>query len=116
MPGTNLPDLINPYVIDIYQKDEIPKNSHKPKIIAFYAEKGGVEKTTLCLTLAHTMAAQGSRVLIYDCDVQRSLTAWTFGNNIEIHARNNPRIVNKLDYFINNLPYVRNELNATLYE
>jgi chromosome partitioning protein len=116
MPGTNLTDLIEPYVIDLHQEDKIPENSHKPKIIAFYAEKGGVGKTTLCLTLAHTMAAQGSRVLIYDCDVQRSLTAWTFGNNIEINARNNPRLVNKLDNFIHNLPYDKNKLDATLYE
>jgi chromosome partitioning protein len=116
MPGTNLTDLIKPYEIDLHQEDLIPVNGCRPKIIAFYAEKGGVGKTTLCLTLAHTMAAQGSRVLIYDCDVQRSLTAWTFGTNIEINAKNNPRLVNKLDTLINNLPYDRNAFVASLYE
>lgn len=73
----------------------------KPKIIAFYAEKGGVGKTTLCSTLAYTMASYGKRVLLYDCDVQRSLTAWMFGNNIEIQSKINT--VNKVDNFIRNI-------------
>ena len=63
-----------------------------------YAEKGGVDKTTICVNLAFTLAAKGNRVLIYDCDVQRSLTAWAFGNNI---AADHGTTVNKVDNFIN---------------
>lgn len=48
---------------------------HPTKIICFYAEKGGVGKTTTCLTFAHTFAKDGHRVLVYDCNVQRSLTS-----------------------------------------
>lgn len=55
----------------------------KPLIISFYAEKGGVGKTTTCLNLAYFLAKNGKKVLIYDCDPQRSLTAWIFGNIIE---------------------------------
>ena len=49
------------------------------KIICFYAEKGGVCKTTNTTHLAFTFAEQGKRVLIYDCDTQRSLTAEMLG-------------------------------------
>ena len=74
--------------------DNVEKHA---KIISFYAEKGGVGKSTLCINLAYTLAEQEKRVLIYDCDVQRSLTAWIFGNNIEVKSQNS---VDKVDEFI----------------
>lgn len=55
-----------------------------PKIVAFYAEKGGVGKTTLCITLAHMFSLK-HRVLIYDVDSQRSATSWLFGNELSSH-------------------------------
>lgn len=68
---------------------EIEENDEKhtpppvdPIIIALYAEKGGVGKTTLTSTLAYLLASSGNRVLVYDCDSQRSLTAWLFGTRI----------------------------------
>ena len=41
--------------------------------------KGGVCKTTNTINLAHTFAANEKRVLIYDCDSQRSSTASLLG-------------------------------------
>lgn len=51
------------------QEDLSSLSATVPKIISFYAEKGGVGKTTLSLSLAHLLADKGKRVLIYDCDV-----------------------------------------------
>ena len=69
-------------------KNKTPQNKKKPILIAFYAEKGGVGKTTLCITIAH-MFARSKRVLIYDVDPQRSATTWLFGNELYIqHIRN----------------------------
>ena len=39
------------------------------KIISFYAEKGGVGKTTISSTLAYMLALNNKRVLMIDCDV-----------------------------------------------
>ena len=74
-------ELMAKFKIKLDSRENLEEVSvRNPKIISFYAEKGGVGKTTTCLNLAHTFAKNGKRVLIYDCDVQRSLTAWTFGN------------------------------------
>jgi len=54
-------------------------NINNCKIISFYAEKGGVCKTTNTINLAYAFAANGKRVLIYDCDSQRSSTAALLG-------------------------------------
>lgn len=75
-------------------------------------KKGGVGKTTNCLALAFGFAKKGLRVLIYDCDVQRSLTAWAFGINIEFSHGNT---VNKVDNFIRNLPAPEG-MHKTLFE
>lgn len=120
MTGKTYENLIEPYKVDLNQKEDLTSliKNCDPKIIAFYAEKGGVGKTTLCLTLAHTLAATGKRVLIYDCDVQRSLTAWTFGINIELHAIKNPRHVNILDNIYTKLKktYDGKDFKDSLYE
>ena len=62
-------------------QDEKPSHYdiNQCKIISFYAEKGGVCKTTNTVHLAFTFAEQGKRVLLYDCDPQRSLTAELLG-------------------------------------
>jgi chromosome partitioning protein len=44
------------------------------KIIAFANHKGGVGKTTSTLSVAQTLARDGHRVLLIDCDPQRNLT------------------------------------------
>ena len=76
MVGLTLEELVKGLIVDLNQTDSLPQTNPSSKIVAFYAEKGGVGKTTLCLTLAQTLAGTGKRVLVYDCDVQRSLTAW----------------------------------------
>jgi Mrp family chromosome partitioning ATPase len=47
-------------------------------IIAFYAEKGGVGKTSNVSSIAHILS-ENHRVLLYDCDSQRSLSAFLLG-------------------------------------
>ncbi len=44
---------------------------NKCKIICFYSGISGVCKTTNAINLAYAFAANGKRVLIYDCDSQR---------------------------------------------
>jgi chromosome partitioning protein len=97
-------ELFEKFKIKIVKENIDPKKNSKknPKIISFYAEKGGVGKTTLTLTLAHVMAAKGHRVLIYDCDTQRSLTTWIFGNNIESFSLNNETST-RVDSFIESI-------------
>ena len=58
-------------------------SSTGPILICLYAEKGGVSKTTLSGTLAWCMAKRGHRVLLYDCDSQRNLSAWLLGGKID---------------------------------
>lgn len=44
------------------------------KIIVFANHKGGVGKTTSTLSVAQTLARDGHRVLLIDCDAQRNLS------------------------------------------
>ncbi len=46
------------------------------KTIAFFNNKGGVGKTTLCFHLAHMMGRLGKRILVVDLDPQANLTAY----------------------------------------
>jgi cellulose biosynthesis protein BcsQ len=47
---------------------------HKPKVIAFANQKGGVAKTTTALNLAVAFMEKGFRVLCIDMDPQGNLT------------------------------------------
>lgn len=42
-------------------------------IISFANQKGGVGKTTLCTTFANFLSKQGERLVILDCDAQKSI-------------------------------------------
>ena len=106
-------ELMAKFKIKLDSRENLEEVSvRNPKIISFYAEKGGVGKTTTCLNLAHTFAKNGKRVLIYDCDVQRSLTAWTFGSNINVDIED--KVVNKVDLLMKKLP--NGNMPCTLYE
>src|ERR1044072_7568074 len=52
----------------------MPKAPHKPKVIAFANQTGGVAKTTTTLTLAVAFSEKGFRVLCVDMDPQGNLT------------------------------------------
>ena len=41
-----------------------------PVIVTFANQKGGVGKTTLCVTFANYLVAKGVRVVVIDCDFQ----------------------------------------------
>ena len=71
------------------------KLAHKWNMIAMYAEKGGVGKTTITASIGFMLASKGKRVLFYDCDPQRSLTNWCFGKEINVEYAEN------LDEFVN---------------
>lgn len=45
----------------------------KNRIIAFANQKGGAGKTTLCVMMAHWLAREGCKVLVYDADAQQTL-------------------------------------------
>jgi chromosome partitioning protein len=49
------------------------------KVIAVGSPKGGVGKTTAAVTLATIVARQGQRVLLVDCDANRSALDWCAG-------------------------------------
>jgi AAA domain len=52
------------------------------KIITMFAEKGGVGKTTQSGSVAWGLAERGHRVLVIDCDAQRSLSNWLLSQRI----------------------------------
>ena len=44
-----------------------------PVIVTFANQKGGVGKTTLCVTFANYLVTKGARVVVIDCDFQHSI-------------------------------------------
>ena len=44
-----------------------------PVIVTFANQKGGVGKTTLCVTFANYLVTMGVRVIVVDCDFQHSI-------------------------------------------
>lgn len=52
------------------------KKNCAQSVVAFYAHKGGVGKTTSCLTMAVRALQKGLRVVVLDCDPQQNATAF----------------------------------------
>ena len=86
----------NPMIPDLYalgaicDPNQTPHlNQHnEPTILAMYAEKGGVAKTTGALSLSHILARDfGLKVLLYDVDGQRSATMLALSNRIHFDPR-----------------------------
>lgn len=48
---------------------------HRPHVIAMYAPKGGVGKTTVCVEIASELVRRGKRVVVVDADPQMDLTS-----------------------------------------
>ena len=44
-----------------------------PVIVTFANQKGGVGKTTFCVTFANYLVTKGVRVVVVDCDFQHSI-------------------------------------------
>ena len=44
-----------------------------PVIVTFANQKGGVGKTTLCVTFANYLLTKGVNVVVVDCDFQHSI-------------------------------------------
>ena len=80
----------------IEQEEPIAKRTrhNEWRMIAMYAEKGGVGKTTITASIGFMLASRRKRVLLYDCDPQRNLTNWCFGKEINVDYGEN------LDEFI----------------
>jgi cellulose biosynthesis protein BcsQ len=81
-----------------------------PTFIVLYAEKGGVGKTTTSTTLAFTFAKKNIRTLLYDCDSQRNLTSFIYGNELESEDYQGD-----LDSFLNDQPLPEGH-SRTLYD
>lgn len=64
------------------------KQKNDVTILAFYTQKGGVCKTTNAIAIARAMVKHGKRVLLYDCDPQRSATAYLFKDKLHDCAKN----------------------------
>lgn len=79
------------------------------KIVSFYSENSSARKaSTICYALAHSLAKDGIRTLVYDCDIHDSLSRWAFGLNIENNYSGN------YDSFFSHLP--AQGLPRSLYE
>ena len=55
-----------------------------PMIVAVVAEKGGVGKTTLSLTLAVAAVQAGRKVAVLDTDPQSTASKWTDRRDVEM--------------------------------
>lgn len=85
------------------------------KIISFYAEKGGVGKTSNLVSIAY-MLSKTHRVLVYDCDSQRSSTAFMLGLRY-FEDETNQNIINPLTNFIEgNKHHRQHHPYRTLYQ
>lgn len=99
---------------ELEEEHDTDTNNQHPLIIAFYAEKGGVGKTTNVISLAYTFAAKGKKVLLYDCDSQRSLTAELLGLKY-LHLLNNDQNNSPLTIYLQEV-WSRTNLKHSLYD
>lgn len=77
---------------------KIKKDTNDIKLLSFFAEKGGVGKTTNVISIAYILS-ENYRVLVYDCDSQRSTTAFMLGLRYKEYV-DDPNIPNPLTHFI----------------
>lgn len=54
--------------------DGVADDENTMQTMTFYCEKGGTSKTTSVLNFAYCLRRRGRRVLVVDCDPQKSLT------------------------------------------
>lgn len=84
-------------------------NGAATPIIAFYALKGGVGKTTLCVHGAHYFADRGYRVLLIDYDPQASASAY---HGLDATAAV-PEAEESTRYLLGETPQLRNAIRRT---
>ena len=66
--------LINKtWLIHLSQNQSIFEMIQTPVIVTFANQKGGVGKTTLCITFANYLVTKGVKVVVIDCDFQHSI-------------------------------------------
>jgi len=68
------PQDVVPYILENNHSDADKPIAHVCKIICVCNQKGGVAKTSTCLNLASSLAAQQKQVLLIDFDVQANLS------------------------------------------
>lgn len=61
------------WLIHLSQNQSILEMIQTPVIVTFANQKGGVGKTTLCVTFANYLVTKGVRVVVIDCDFQHSI-------------------------------------------
>lgn len=76
------------------------------KLISVWSPKGGTGKTTLSLHLADALNRQGSKVLVYDSDNQKSLTeVYNHADDFKFDVvSSSPKSVEGYDYLIVDFP------------
>ena len=82
-------------------------DSSAPRVLACYALKGGVGKTSAAVNLAHLAAAEGRRVLLWDLDPQAAAT---------FLLRAKPKVKGGSRKLLQGVTDPRDTIKATAYE